>query len=274
MIRRLAAVAALGVALAARAADPVAFVADVMGNATIEGDGRLGFLVELPSGVRLLLGTGAKVAVTYAASGAEFTLSGPGEFLVGAETVSAEKGSAPRKRQVAQLRDALTLARVSRTATASLRMRGLAPEAAATRGVLEFPVDTAVASLQPTLRWRATSDENTVRIIDVQGKEVWKGSGKSGSVRAGVKLSPATRYTWTVMAPKGVLAQARFETLSAEAIARVDKSRAGAKTFSTRVLHAVVLQDVGATQEAREAWAALARERPDLPELNALATGR
>jgi len=31
------------------------------------------------------------------------------------------------------------------------------------------------------------------------------------------------------------------------------------------------VQDIGAQQEAREAWAQLARERPDLPELTALA---
>jgi hypothetical protein len=36
-------------------------------------------------------------------------------------------------------------------------------------------------------------------------------------------------------------------------------------------MHAFVLQDVGATQDAKEAWSALARERPDLPELAVLA---
>jgi hypothetical protein len=37
-------------------------------------------------------------------------------------------------------------------------------------------------------------------------------------VKPGVKLSPATRYRWTVMTPKGTLGEAQFETLSAEAI--------------------------------------------------------
>jgi hypothetical protein len=32
----------------------------------------------------------------------------------------------------------------------------------------------------------------------------------------------------------------------------------------------MLLQDLGAGQEAREAWAALARERPEVPELAAL----
>jgi hypothetical protein len=36
-------------------------------------------------------------------------------------------------------------------------------------------------------------------------------------------------------------------------------------------VHALLLQDLGATQEARDAWNELSRERPDLPELAALA---
>ena len=73
------------------------------------------------------------------------------------------------------------------------------------------------------------------------------------------------------MTPKGVLGEARFETLPAQAMARAEKSRASARTFTDRVMHAFLLQDLGATQDAREAWAALSRERPDLPELAALA---
>jgi len=274
VIRRASACAALALSLAAYAADPVAFVADTKGNAMIEGDGKLGFLAELSPGTRLLLGTGATAAVTYAASGTEFTISGPGEFLVGQDAVRAEKGAAPQRRAVASVLDMGIVARVSRTATASLRMRGLSPGAAAAKSALEFPVNTRIASLQPTLRWRGIGGEATVRVVDDGGREVWKGSAKASSARAGVKLSPATRYTWTVMTPGGNVSEAHFETLSAEALGRVEKSRAAAKTFSERVMHAVLLQDLGVAQEAREAWAALATERPDLPELAVLATAQ
>ncbi len=56
-----------------------------------------------------------------------------------------------------------------------------------------------------------------------------------------------------------------------DAIATADKARAGAKSFSDRVLLALVLQDLGATQDSREVWAQLAAERPDIPELAGLA---
>lgn len=251
------------------AAESVAFVADLAGNASIEGDGKVTFLAELQTGTRLLLGSGSTVAVTYASTGNEFTVRGPGEFVVGPAEVKAEKGSAPTKRVVQSLQNTAVVARVSQTATASVRMRSVKPDA--TAGGLQFPVDTRVATLQPVLLWRGAAGDAQVIIKDANGKEVWKGSGQPGTVKPSVKLTPAARYQWTVMTSQGALGDAQFETLSAEAIAKVSKARAGAKSFSERVVHALLLQDLGATQEAREAWGALARERPDLPELAGLA---
>jgi hypothetical protein len=272
VIARLAGALVAAAALAAYAADPVAFVADLQGNSTIEGDGKVSFLAELAPGTRLLLGTGATVAVTYASTGAEFTLRGPGEFLVSATEVKAERGAAPVRRTVSVLPDPALISQVSRTANASLRMRGISPQSTS-RMMLEYPVNTHVATLQPTLRWSGepTAEEFAVAITDPAGKEVWKGKVKPPEAKPTVKLSASTMYTWTVMTPRGAKAEGRFETVSAEAIAMVDKSRASAKSFSGRVMHAFVLQDVGATQDAKEAWSALARERPDLPELAVLA---
>ncbi len=268
-MNRLAAAALLAAfALAARAAGPVAFVADVTGNATVEGDGTLVFLSELAAGTKLLLGTGAAVAVTYGASGTEFTLKGPGIFRVGERDVQAEKGAQPAHRNVAILSDPGVVARVSGTATASLRMRGVVPAPRA-GSPLEYPVDTRVTTLQPMLRWKhdPTLEGAQVSVSDADGREIWKGDAKRGSVRPSVKLAPATPYRWTLTPPHGAPAQARFETLSAPLIAKAERSRAAAKRFPERVLHALLLQDLGASQEAREAWAALARERPDLAQL-------
>jgi hypothetical protein len=269
---RILAGCAVALALAAQAADPIAFVADLKGNATVEGDGRLAFLAELAPGTKLLLGTGAVVSVTYASTGAEFTFGGPGEFLVTATEVRADKGAPPTRRNVTVLPDPGVVARIARTATASVRMRSVSPEAAA-KIALEYPVNTRIATLQPTLRWQADGGaaDVTVSVTDAKGKEVWKGSAKPASVRPAVKLAPATVYTWTVMSPKGSLGEARFETLPSAAMAKAEKSRAAAHTFPERVMHAFLLQDIGALQDAREAWAALARERPDLPELAVLA---
>ena len=195
MNRVALAAAVLACALGARAEEPVAFVADVQGNATIEGDGAVRFLGELPAGMRLLVASNARVVVTYVASGAEYTARGPGEFSVKAAELVADRGAAPAHRQVSALKTLAPVRGASKTAMASVRMRGARP---------------------------AEPD----------------------------------------VAPSG--------NLSAEARARIARSKANAKTFSARVSHALLLEELGATHEAREAWAELAHERPDLPELAAL----
>lgn len=275
MMLRAAAALAAGIAIQATAGTPVAFVADVSGSATIEGDGRrLAFLAELEPGMRVFLGTGARAAITFARSGLEYAAVGPGEFLVKADELSAERGAAPSRREVPAVADMGVVSRVARSATASLRMRSARENGeGAAPGALEYPVATRVATLQPTLRWQlpAGSGHVKVSLVDESGREVWRGEARAQSVKPAVKLSAATRYRWTLMTGGKVAAEAPFETLAADTIARVEKSRASARSFSERVMHAMLLQDLGADQDARAAWADLARERPDVPELARLA---
>jgi len=135
--------------VAAAAEPPVAFVADLKGIATIEGDGALGFLAELPAGTRLLLGSGAMVSITYAASGTEFALAGPGEFTLTPTDVRADRGATPLKRAVLSLSDPGVVSRAAHgtTATASLRMRGLKPPPA--------PADASPVSAEALAKARA-----------------------------------------------------------------------------------------------------------------------
>ena len=130
MIRRALALAACCAALAVHAEMPVAFVADVQGNATIEGDGPVRFLAELPPGTRLLVATHGQIVVTYVKTGAEFTARGPGEFSVQAGELKADRGSPPARQQVSAVTSMAPVTATSRMATASVRMRGMkAPEA-------------------------------------------------------------------------------------------------------------------------------------------------
>ena len=249
---------------------PVAFVADINGTATIEGNGKLTFLAELNPGTRLLLGSKATAAITYAATGTEYSLAGPGQFLVTADEVTAERGTKPKRRTVTALSDGQTVKHAAQTATASLRMRGIGTGAAAVG--LQVPVSTRVSTLKPAMRWLAEpGEEYTLVVSDPSGREVWKGRAKEGAARPGATLSAGTRYTWTVTSARGPIGEASFETLPVEAIKRAERSRAAARSFPDRVMNALLLQEVGAQQEARDAWAELARERPDLPELPALA---
>lgn len=269
-MRVVLAAAALAAALGAHAG-PVAFVADVRGSATIEGDGKLDFLAELPAGARVLLGTGASACIAFAGSGAEYEIKGPGRFRVEEREVAAENGAPPAARKGVALLDRQVVARVGNAARASSRMRGGKPPAEA-RLALEYPGEARIATLEPQMRWRSPPAVPVMLAVrSSEGKELWSGPASGGAARLPVRLSPGERYAWTVTTADGAVAEGRFETLPAEALARVAAARSAGRSFAHRVRHAMVLEELGAAHEARDAWAELARERPDLAELQALA---
>ncbi|MBL0143596.1 MAG: hypothetical protein IPP91_16165 [Betaproteobacteria bacterium] len=260
----------LFVGFLARAADPVAFLSDIKGDVVMNGAGRPPFLAELLPGSKLALGPDATAAVMYVVSGEEFSLKGPGEFVVTRQGVKATKGPAPSTRTRALRPSTSVLVETSRTATASLRMRS-APAPKADRSGPLYPVNARIATLQPTLRWSGEPGvAYSVVVTSVAGKEVFRGNVKGPSLPLPSRLVAGQGYSWTYSAGEGALGDARFETLPSDAIATADKARAGARSFSDRVLFALVLQDLGAVQDAREIWAQLAAERPDIPELAGL----
>lgn len=269
--RILLAALLLALALAARAADPVAFVSDFRGDVVMNGVGRPPFLAELLPGTKLVLGQDGRAAVMYVVSGEEYSLKGPGEFVVTKEGVKATKGPAPTSRSPAIKASAATLVQTSKSATASLRMRS-APSPKAGRAGALYPVNARIATLQPTLRWLGEPGANyAIAVATAAGKEVFRGSARGDSLRLPVRLDAGASYEWTCTAGDKSVVQARFETLPADAIAAADKARAVAKSFPDRVLLALSLQELGAAQDAKEVWAQLASERPDIPELAGLA---
>lgn len=268
----LASLAAPGLAAAA---DPVAFLSDLKGDVILDGQSKPAFLSELLPGSKLSLAKDATAAVMYVVSGNEYSLHGPGDFVVGKAAVNASKGTAPAKRVSSLRANPAILVQTSRTATASLRMRSLPagskPEKA--RGGPLYPVNAMVSTFQPTMRWWGDAKEAgfTIVIASLDGKEVFRGRSRTPSLRLPVKLAPGVRYAWTVSAGEERLGEALFETMPVSAIQSADKARGAARSFSDRVLVAMYLQDLGATHDARELWAELARERPDSPEIAALA---
>ncbi len=251
---------------------PVAFVADVRGEARAANGAKLGMLAALEASTPITLGKDARAVLIYTSSGAEFLLKGPGEFVVDADEVKAARGTPPTRREAASKPSPALVQRNADAVTASVRMRSVSLQKAP-RPALLYPQAGPIATLQPTLTWDAPGGTSgfTVVITGPDGKEVGRVTSKGPSVKAPVKLAAGTRYSWTLSSDAGALGTSSFETLPAEAIQRAEASRSRAKTFPDRVLHAYVLQELGAAQDARQAWAALARERPDLPELAVLA---
>ena len=103
-----------------------------------------------------------------------------------------------------------------------------------------------------------------VRVQDASGKEVLKARMRP-TPSAAPQARPGDELYLDHHDVQGAVAEAAFEDPAGEVVARVEKSRSGAPDFSDRVLHAILLQDLGATQDAREAWTALAGSVPSFP---------
>ena len=252
-------------------AEGVAFVTDVKGTVDLAGH-RPSVLSELPSGARLKVGGDGTIAVMYAASGKEYVLKGPGEYDVGPTEIGAGSGPKPAARTTEWRASNRVLAQVAQTSSASVRMRSLSKPKAVEPS--PFPSEGNIVSLQPTFRWAKAGAATGEFMLLVDGYEKPVHTAKAGPVsyRMPTKLKPDTEYYWRVAAGPDEVASGRFRTLPADAIQTVEARRPKAKAeFSDRLMFALLLQEMGATQEARDLWASLSQERSDLPELSALA---
>lgn len=275
MLRTFLTILLLSPVSQALAAGAVAFVTDLSGEVSVDGGSRPLLMGELAKGQRLAVRGGGALSVMYVQSGREFVLKGPGDFTVGEREIVAASGTAPAARETPWRASGEVLVKVAQTQSASIRMRSLAPAKAAEPAVLEFPVRGAVSSLQPVLRWSADAKspaEVVVAVAGAEGKPVLKTRATGNTMKVSSRLKPDTEYVWSVSADGIELGKAAFRTLPAAAIDRADKRRPADKAeFSDRVLYALLLQELGASQEAAELWARLAKERSDLPEIAALA---
>lgn len=269
ILAHLAAALSIAAAFPADAAG-VAFITDLKGGVQLEGQPRVAVLAELAQGARLTLAADGAVTLLYTASGREFVLKGPGRYEVGGQEIGALDGAAPKARSTEWKASNRVLAQVSQTSAASVRMRSLAKPAAAVEPAAVFP-EGPLATLQPVFRWSGDAKGGEfVLMADGQPQPVHAGKVTSATYRLPAKLKPETEYYWRVSAGSDQLASGRFRTLPAESIRTIEARRPGAKAeFSDRLLFALMLHEMGAQQEAREAWAALSKERADLPELSA-----
>jgi hypothetical protein len=256
-------------------AQSVAFVTNLKGEVAIDGNARPLILAELGKGQRITVGRDAQMNVMFTASGKEYVLK-PGEYEVREAEIASASGSPPASRATEWRASNKVLAQVAQTSSASVRMRSLAKPKADTSPKLLFPTEGSVGTLQPVFRWQAADaapgGELTL-LVAGQEKPVRKEKISGQSHRMTAKLQPNTEYTWIVSMNGAEVGTAQFRTMPAAAIREIDKRRpADTAEFSDRVLFALYLQEVGASQEARDAWARLSQERRDLPELSTLAT--
>jgi hypothetical protein len=209
----------------------------------------------------------------YIVTGKEYVLKGPADYLV-KDTEIAGSIMPPVQRSTEWRANSRVLSQVAQTSAASVRMRSIAAPKA-DNAPKAFPADGAIATLQPVFRWKADEPKAAEFTLLVVGQEKPVHVARSvngGTYKLPAKLRPETEYAWTAVASGSEIGAGKFHTLSSDALARVEKRRPSERAeFSDRLMFALLLQEMGATQEAREAWTKLSQERTDLPELSALA---
>ena len=256
------------------AAEGIAFISDLKGEVAIDGNPRPMLLSELAKGQKVTVGRDSQASVMFTATGKEYVLRGPGDYLV-KDTEIAGNIMPPVSRSTEWRTSARVLTQVAQTSAASVRMRSIAPPKPAATPK-SFPAEGSVATLQPVFRWDVDDPkapaEFTLLVVG-QPKPVYQArSVTGGTYRLPAKLRPETEYAWTAVVAGNEVAAGRFRTLPGEALARIEARRPSARAeFSDRLHFTLMLQEMGATQEARESWVRLSQERSDLPELSALA---
>jgi hypothetical protein len=260
---------------AALAADGIAFITNLKGEVAVDGNARPTLLAELAKGQKISVGRDSQASVMFIASGKEYVLRGPSDYVVRDTEVSGSTAMPPVTRDTAWRTSSKVLVQVAQTSPASVRMRSIALPKKDAEAKLAYPAQGSIATLQPTFRWRADDAKahgEFVLLVDGQDKPVHVAKAIGGSYRVPAKLAPEKDYSWSVTVAGNEMGAGRFRTLSSEALARVEQRRPTDRSdFSDRLLFALMLQEMGASQDAREWWAKLAQERADLPELAAFA---
>lgn len=270
-----AAFAAFVLAVSTAYADGIAFITNLKGDVAVDGNPRPALLGELARGQKISVAKESQASVMYIASGKEYVLKGPADYLVKDTEISGAAGMPPVTRDTAWRTNNKVLVQVAQTSSASVRMRSIAIPKPDTEAKLLFPTQDRIATLQPTFRWRAADPKaqgEFVLLVAGQEKPVHQAKAAGGTYRVPARLLPDTEYSWMVTVAGNELGTGRFRTLSSEALSQVEKRKPSEKAeFSDRILFTLMLHEMGAAQEARESWSRLAQERADLPELAAFA---
>jgi len=142
---------------------------------------------------------------------------------------------------------------------------------------LIYPRDTKVATLQPSFKWTSANAKGPFEFeLKAAGNAKAIHKSRVNTVQLdlpkSLKLAPDTEYSWTVKQGGMDIGMTSFKTLASHALDVTGQRKPDDKSpFSDWLLYALTLKEVGADQDATDVWSKLAKDRPDLPELAALA---
>jgi hypothetical protein len=262
---------------AASAQTVTAIVTDVDGQAHLAKHGTtrpLALLSALDAGDLVQLDRDARAVVVFPGqNGMAFDLAGPGSFLVQPkEMVARDRAARVSRRELPASLRALTI-KASRSALASVTMRGIGQSAFRALG----PSGRQLAQSARSLRWSPVDDGEggpwhyKVRLIDDDGVVAFESDTVATSIELpeAIQLERESPYVWTVDAI-GELGRRRsiateFVVVDQATEASVLAARAERlDRLSDRVLFAIALDQSGLRQDAAAEWRSLAEQKPEL----------
>lgn len=273
----LAAAAFIAAPAFAQRAAPVAMVTDLAGAVKLagpQGAVAAGLAAELPADTKIDVPAGGRLVVLVLATGDEYTLSGPVTAQVRADGLAGT----PTERLVR---------RASAVGTVKLRPERLVQAAVTLRSSRRPEVlpllttsGTTVLDPRPVFRWKPIDGAATYRfeLQDSTGAVLHEARVEATELRLpeGVTLAEGKTYTWEVSTRRANGASfasfGDFTVAPAALRAQAAKLKpAAGAPVSERVAYAAWLASQELNDDARAAWGQLAAERPDDPQLKALA---
>lgn len=259
----------LSLGMVSRLACADLLVTDLVGKAEYEGKGNIQLLSEIAAGGQFRLLENARMTAIDVATGKEFMLRGPGQYAAEKSGLRVLKG-APLETKTLPVTN-LPSVKVAggRLSQIALVMRNV------TRTNIPVPlspVNTAVLTKTPLLRWSAVEGANAyhLSIAEDGGAQVFASTTERTELQltTSAKLLPGTHYVWRIEAvgANGQFAEAatRFSVISEPQSRLLAMLRpSDGDGHGRRVLYAVQLQEAGAVEEAKSVWKSLAKERPE-----------
>jgi hypothetical protein len=253
---------------------PVAFVTDLQGSATLvrtAGSAPATLLTELPAGARVQLAAGTLLTALYAVTGDQFTALGPGTVLFEAKGASAVDSARVERRPAGAV--PVVRLKAAGLAQGGLVMRSLGLRALGPSGV--------ILSRSPVFLWEDTRQSPRYRftLLDAESAVIHRRETPERGIRLpeGLDLRPGAGYRWELSALAGdtvvQTVRTNFQIAPADLAAQAEALRpsGGRGTFADRVAYAIWLEQAGLAEEARARWRELAAERPDEPVIKARA---
>lgn len=254
--------------LSAHAAEPVAMITDLKGNVYLAGKTKpLSILSYLPPGEEIMLDTGAYLVVTYFAQSTEFSFKGPAHIVIHEQEAKALKGSAEIHRLNADKSGAaVKFVQSGKLTIATVEMRSIM----LVKPALLSPVNSKVSSLTPVFTWKKLEDveKYLLTLSNEQGANIQQAELKTNSWTPEAPLQHGAGYRWKVEAlltsGDKLNAQGVFSVADKESIDRVNAQKPPADAnFSDNVTYAIFLEAEGFSDDAKNIWKELSRQRPD-----------